>query len=160
MKLSPHTSPSSRWARMALLALGSFFLLLGLAGVVVPVLPTTPFLILAAICYGRGSPRWYRWLVTNRVFGRYLDDYLQGKGVPWKVKAGTLVLLWTVISLSALLLIDTLWLRILLFAIAVGVTVHLVLLKSKRRAVSEREAESTGDGEPGLNASDGSEPGR
>ena len=60
----------------------------------VPVLPTTPFLILAAICYARGSVGCYRWLVTNRVFGRYLDDYLHGRGVSWRVRAAALAFLW------------------------------------------------------------------
>jgi uncharacterized membrane protein YbaN (DUF454 family) len=97
----------------------------------VPVLPTTPLLILAAVCYSRSSNRCYRWLVTNRVFGRYLDDYLRGRGVSWKVKAGTLVFLWAVITLTAVLFAHALWLKILLFAIAVGVTAHVVTLKGR-----------------------------
>ena len=109
--------------------LGSLALALGVVGVVVPVLPTTPFLILAAVCYARSSARCYRWLVTNRVFGRYLDDYLRGRGVSWKIKACALVFLWVVISLSALLFVDALWLRILLFVVALGVTVHVVTLR-------------------------------
>ncbi|MBN1630507.1 MAG: YbaN family protein [Thermoleophilia bacterium] len=114
---------------------GSVFLGIGIIGIVVPVLPTTPFLILAAICYARGSAGCYRWLVTNRVFGRHLDDYLHGRGVSWKVKSGALALLWGVITVTAVLLVSALWLRILLFVIAVGVTLHLVMLKGRGRGV-------------------------
>lgn len=118
---------------MVLLAAGSLFLGLGILGVAVPVLPTTPFLILAAICYARSSMRCYRWLVTNRVFGRYLDDYLQGRGIPWKVKASALLLLWGVIGCTAFLVVDAWWLRVLLLVIATGVTIHIVTLKSRGR---------------------------
>jgi uncharacterized membrane protein YbaN (DUF454 family) len=111
---------------------GSVSLAVGVVGVVVPILPTTPFLILTAICYARGSSRGYRWLVTNRLFGRYLSDYLCGRGVSWRVKAGALVLLWGVIAVTAVFFTERLWLRILLPAIAVAVTVHVLMLKTRR----------------------------
>ena len=122
-----------RLRRTLLLVAGSVFLTLGMVGIAVPVLPTTPFLILAAICYGRSSLRCYRWLTTNRVFGRHLDDYLHGRGISWRVKAGTLAFLWVVIVCTAVFFVDALWLRILLFVIAVGVTAHVVTLKSRGR---------------------------
>lgn len=128
---SPRPLCSGRLQRTILLVAGSIFLVVGMVGVAVPVLPTTPFLILAAICYGRSSIRCYRWLTTNRVFGRHLDDYLHGRGVSWKVKASTLVFLWVVITCSAVFFVDALWLRILLFVIAAGVTVHVVTLKGR-----------------------------
>jgi len=118
-------------ARAALVVVGSVFLVVGAVGVVVPILPTTPFLLLAALCYSRGSKRWYRWLVGNRVFGRYLSDYLCGKGVPLRVKVVALVFLWGVIGASAVFFVDRLWVRILLIAVAVGVTVHILLVKGK-----------------------------
>lgn len=114
------------------MVLGSIFLGVGVIGIVVPVLPTTPFLILTAICYARGSVGCYRWLVTNRVFGRHLDDYLHGRGVSWRVKLGALVLLWSVITVTAILLVDALWLRILLFVIAAAVTAHIVTIKGRK----------------------------
>jgi len=122
--------------RILLVTAGSLSLGLGVVGVVVPVLPTTPFLILAAICYARSSTRCYRWLVTNRVFGRYLDDYLQGRGIAWTVKASALVLLWGVIGCSAFLVVEAWWLRVLLLVIATGVTIHIVKLKSRGRLSS------------------------
>ncbi len=128
---------SSRLGRACYLVAGSVALGVGVVGVVVPVLPTTPLLIVTAFCYARGSSRGYRWLVTNRLFGRYLNDYLCGRGVALKVKVGALVLLWGVIAVTAVFFTDRLWLRVLLPAIAVAVTVHVLMLKTRRRDVKE-----------------------
>jgi uncharacterized membrane protein YbaN (DUF454 family) len=134
MDVPPPSTPvcSSRLGRTLFLVAGSVSLAVGVVGVVVPILPTTPFLILTAICYARGSSRGYRWLVTNRLFGRYLNDYLCGRGVSWRVKAGALVLLWGVIAVTAVFFTERLWLRMLLPAIAVAVTVHVFMLKTRR----------------------------
>jgi uncharacterized membrane protein YbaN (DUF454 family) len=117
---------------VVLFALGTLCLVVAVVGIAVPLLPTTPFLILAAICFARSSPRVYRWLVTNRMFGGHLDDYLRGRGVSWNVRALTLAFLWAVITTTAVVFVDALWLRILLFAIAAGVTAHVVLLRDRR----------------------------
>jgi uncharacterized membrane protein YbaN (DUF454 family) len=129
---SPCSVRAGRLLRVLLLIVGSLLLAIGVIGIVVPVLPTTPFLVLAALCYGRSSTRCYRWLVTNRVFGRHLDDYLRGRGVSWKVKALTLAFLWVTIACTAVFFVDMLWLRILLFVIAAIVTAHVVTLRRRR----------------------------
>jgi uncharacterized membrane protein YbaN (DUF454 family) len=126
------SSSKGRTRRVLLFIAGSFFLLTGAVGVVLPVLPTTPFLILAAFCYARSSSRCYRWLLNNRVFGRYLNDYLCGRGIPWRVKALALFFLWGVISVTAVIFVERMWLRVLLFVVAVGVTGHVLLLKSRK----------------------------
>ncbi len=135
MDTQPRPDPTlgRRARRIGLIVAGSLFLALGMVGIVIPVLPTTPFLLLAAVCYGRSSERSYRWLVTNRVFGRYLDDYLRGRGMPWRAKAFALVLLWGTITLSAVLFVSQWWLRILLFVVATGVTVYILTLKGQNR---------------------------
>lgn len=102
----------------------------GVVGIALPVVPTTPFLLLAAACYGRSSVRCYRWLVTNRVFGRYLSDYLCGRGVPLRVKVTALTFLWVVIGVSVFL-VERWWLRGILLAVAVAVTVHVLMLKRR-----------------------------
>lgn len=116
---------------MVLLIAGTIFLAVGAVGVILPVLPTTPFLIVAAWCYARSSQRCYRWLTGNRVFGRYLCDYLEGRGVPPRVKAVALAFLWVVMGVSAVFFTDRLWLRILLGVIALGVTVHVLTIKAR-----------------------------
>jgi len=108
-------------------------LAVGMVGVAVPVLPTTPFLILAAMCYARSSDRFYCWLVANRIFGRHLDDYLHGRGVSWRVKASSLLFLWAVITVTAVVFVHLWWARALLFVVAVGVTAHIVGLKNRAR---------------------------
>ena len=127
--------PTASVTRYALFAAGSISLALGIIGVFVPLLPTTPFLLLAAACYIRSSPRAYRWLMGNRVLGNYIRSYRSGAGVPLRVKAFTLCLLWLTIGYSALYIVQSIWIRIGLGAVAVGVTAHLLAI---RTAVSER----------------------
>lgn len=118
--------------------LGTMSLGLGVIGVFVPVLPTTPFLLLAAACYARGSPRVYCWLINNRLFGAYVRSYREGRGLPWMVRVFTIIMLWLTIGVTVLVLIDGLWLRLLLLGIAAAVTVHVALLRPRK---SERKRE-------------------
>jgi uncharacterized membrane protein YbaN (DUF454 family) len=118
-----------RVKRGLLLAAGTAALLLAALGVVLPVLPTVPFLLVAAYCYARSSQRFYRWLVGNRLFGPPLCRYLRGEGVSFGVRLGSVALLWTVILLTVFLAGLPLWARILLLVVAAGVTVHLATLR-------------------------------
>ncbi len=85
---------SSRLVRGLLMVGGTFFLVLGLIGIALPILPTTPFLLLAAFCYARSSKRFYDWLLNHRWFGEYIRDYQEGRGIPLKAKVMGLSLLW------------------------------------------------------------------
>ena len=120
--------------RIILIVCGTICTALGIIGIFVPLLPTTPFLLLAAACYARSSERFYNWLLNNRVFGRYVRDYLQKRGISLRVKIITLVLLWATIILSAIFATDALWLRILLTVIAVGVTIHILWIRTLQRS--------------------------
>lgn len=113
-------------------AAGVIFLILGALGIPLPLLPTTPFLLLAAACFLRGSPRLYTWTMTNRYFGAYLRDYRAGRGIPATTKLLAISLLWLGIGLSAWLVVRTTLLRLALLCIAVVVTVHIVLIRTKR----------------------------
>ena len=77
---------STPFVRVLWLLAGTIFVVLGGLGVLLPGLPTTPFLILAAACYIRSSQRLYDWLITNKTFGPYLKDYREGKGMPKNAK--------------------------------------------------------------------------
>lgn len=119
----------SAFKRHLLVAAGFVCVGIGVVGVIVPLLPTTPFLLLAAYCFLRGSPRWHAWLLGNRVFGRYIHDYLAYRAVPRRMKIGALAVLWVCLSVSAALV--CIWyVALILVTIGVVVTVHIVRLRT------------------------------
>lgn len=112
---------------------GCLSVALGAVGVVIPILPTTPFLLLAAYCFARSSRRAHEWLLTNRLFGRQLRGYLEGEGVSPRVKAGALVFLWAAIGTSVGFFVPVLWARVLLLVIGAAVTVHILTIRKRKR---------------------------
>ena len=119
-----------RLTRTLLVIAGTLCVALGVLGMFLPLLPTTPFLLLAAICYARSSERFYRWLMTNRWCGEYIRNYREGRGIPRKQKVLTIVLLWVTIGYTAWLVASLWWVRLVLLAIAVGVTIHLIRIRT------------------------------
>ena len=103
---------------------------IGIIGIFVPILPTTPFLLLAAACYIRSSERFYRWLLNNRIFGVYISNYIEGKGMALRVKLFTIFLLWVSISIAIWIGTQNLVIRILLALVATGVTLHIIYIKT------------------------------
>ena len=118
--------------RYLLIALGFTAVGLAVIGIFVPILPTTPFLLLAAFFFGRSSPRFYRWLHTNRWFGAYLTNYREGRGLPRREKILTVAALWLAITLSAAIALSSWWARGGLVLIAAAVTVHLLRIPTFR----------------------------
>jgi uncharacterized membrane protein YbaN (DUF454 family) len=116
--------------KILLIFMGSFLVALGVLGMFLPVLPTTPFLLLAATCYARSSEKFYHWLLHNQWFGKYIRNYREGKGIPLKQKIFTILLLWLTIGSTAWLVITSWFIRGLLLCVAVGVTIHLVMIKT------------------------------
>ena len=116
-----------------LILAGTLFVILGFLGIFLPVLPTTPFLLLAAACYFRSSDRFYRWLMNNRILGAYIRNYLEGRGMSMKSKVITLVLLWITIGLTIIFGIQNIVIRIILVIIALGVTIHISRLKTRNQ---------------------------
>ena len=111
------------------IAVGSISLGIGIVGIVVPLLPTTPFLLVAAYCYSRGSKRLYNTLLSNKLIGSYLRNYLEGKAMSLKAKIWSIGILWVVIGCTAAFVTDSLIIRIVLLAVGSGVTVHVALLR-------------------------------
>jgi uncharacterized membrane protein YbaN (DUF454 family) len=112
---------------------GTIALGIGVVGIIVPVLPTTPFLLLAAICYMRGSQRLYNALLCNRFIGSYVRNYLEGRGMSLKMKIWTLSLLWAAIACTAVLATDSLIIRIILAVVLTGVTIHVLLIRTTKQ---------------------------
>ena len=125
--------PKEGVTRVLFFVLGSISLLLGAVGIFLPLIPTTPFLLLSVACYLRSSTKMHTWLVNNRVFGQYLSNYREGKGLPMKVKIFTLGILWVTVIYSAFYIIDILVMQFLLIFVAIMVTMHLVLLPTFKR---------------------------
>ncbi len=122
-----------RFTRSILILLGSLSLSLGILGIFLPLLPTTPFLLLTAACYAKGSERFYTWLMANRWLGAYIRNYREGRGVPLAMKIVTLALLWGTILVSVVFVAQSLGLRFLLIGIAVGVSAHIVWMGVRGR---------------------------
>lgn len=116
-------NPVIRWA---LIIFGSISLFLGIIGIVLPLLPTTPFLLLTAFCYFHSSENFYRWLVEHETLGKYIVYYLEGKGIPMKAKIYSLIAMWFTISLSIFYFVPNLWGKGILFLIAICVSIYIV----------------------------------
>lgn len=119
--------------KFLLVLAGLIAVALGAIGVVLPLLPTTPFLLLAAACFIRSSDRLYQWLITNRWCGEYIRQYREHRAITLRTKVVSLTLLWLTIGYSAIGVVSHWHFRIMLLAIATGVTVHLCRLKTLRR---------------------------
>ena len=124
---------SNKIIRYLLVISGTFFLAFGIIGIFLPILPTTPFLLLAAACYARSSQRVYSWLMNNRWFGTYITNYREGNGVPLQFKIFTITLLWLTILFSMYFVIRHFWIEIILMIIAIGVTTHILTIKTYKQ---------------------------
>lgn len=115
----------SRALRYLLLAVGWLSLALGVIGIFLPVLPTTPFLLLSAACFVRSSRRVYLWLVGHPRLGPWIADYLDGKGLPLKAKVYAIMLMWAGIGFSCYL-VPLIWARGFMLASAVLVSLYIL----------------------------------
>jgi len=120
----------SRWLRGLLVGTGFLFVGLAALGVVLPLLPTTPFLLVAASCFAGGSHRFYEWLLGNRRFGPILRDWRQRRCVSLRVKVVSITLLALTLGSSIVFVVDDSVLRFGLAAIGLGVVVLLLRLRT------------------------------
>jgi len=127
---------SNQIIRAILLITGTISLIIGIVGIFIPLLPTTPFLLITAACYARGSDRFYNWLLCNKLFGNYIKNYREGKGVALNIKIISLSLLWTTILFSAVFVVSALLIKIILITIAIAVTIHILTIKSIKKSKS------------------------
>lgn len=116
--------------RYVLLAIGWLSVALGVIGIFLPLLPTTPFLLLAAACFMRSSKRFYLWLVNHRQLGPWIVDYLNGQGIPLKGKVYTISLMWLSIGLSCYL-VPLFWARAFMLTSAVLVSLYILSRKTR-----------------------------
>ena len=110
--------------------LGSLSLALGVAGIFLPVLPTTPFLLLSATLYLRSSKRLYDWLMSHRHLGPYIKNFQEHKAIPLRVKIVSVSLVWATLIYCAVCVAWVWWMRVVFIAIAVCVSVHILHYKT------------------------------
>ena len=116
--------------RILMISSGTLFLGIAAVGIFIPVLPTTPFVLLAATLYARSSRKFYFWLINNRVFGKHIRNYRDKKGISLPAKIIILLFLWITIGCSIIFAVEIIWVKVLLFIIAVAVTTHIIILKT------------------------------
>ena len=126
--------------RAVWLALGLICVGFGAIGIVVPLLPTTPFLLAAAACFCKSSDRMYFWLLNNRWLGDYIRNYREGRGLELKVKVTAIAVLWTTILVSIVFFLNRLLptsillpMQLIMFAVAFGVSIHILKLPTLKK---------------------------
>lgn len=122
--------PQHNLIRGLFIALGTVFLALGAIGIPVPGLPTTPFLLLAAACYARSSPRLHRWLVHHPRIGPHLRALQRERAIALRVKVWSLLLAWALLGGLAVFAVEQLWLRLLLLAVGVAKTIFMLAVRT------------------------------
>lgn len=127
-----HRNTLLRWL---LLVCGLLCTGLGIVGIFVPLLPTTPFLLLAAACFARSSERFHSWLLNHNRLGPIIRGYLDGSGIPLRAKRTAICLVWITLPPSALLLVPPIWAKMLLVVLAAGITWYLLQLPTRQEDI-------------------------
>jgi|LFRM01.2.fsa_nt_gb uncharacterized membrane protein YbaN (DUF454 family) len=142
----------SRTLRVILILSGTLALIMAMVGIILPVMPTTPFLLLSAACYTRSSQRLYQWLMNHRVFGSAIRDYMLYKAVRRKTRLFALLFLWTSLITSAILVGRPLVCGILAI-VGISVSIHLLSLNTMPSSTTSgktKNAAATPDGKAAL----------
>lgn len=121
------------WVRMAFAALGTLFVLIGIVGIFLPILPTTPFLLLATACYVRSSRRFYNFLMNHPAFGPLIVEWRTYRSIPWRVKLVAIVMMTVTFSSSILLFVRDWRLQVALGIFCMVMAVRLYRIPSRDR---------------------------
>jgi|TARA_B110000902_G_scaffold12541_3_gene15120 uncharacterized membrane protein YbaN (DUF454 family) len=108
------------------MAIGWISLSLGIIGAFLPLLPTTPFILLSAWCFARSSERFHSWLLANKYFGQMINDWENGRGLSRKIRARALILSWFSLCFSMFVIYQ--WWGIVILG-TVGILLTLYLYK-------------------------------
>ena len=117
--------------KKVLILCGSLSLALGIIGIFLPLVPTTPLLLLAATCYFHGSGSLYRWLMNHPKLGPYIRSFREDKSIPLRAKIVSVTMVWLTLLYCAFFVAEYLWLRLLFIALAVGITWHILSYKTR-----------------------------
>ena len=113
-----------------LIILGSICLTLGVIGIFLPLLPTTPFLLLSAARYVRSSDKLYQWLIHQKYLGEYIRNFREHKAIPLRAKIISITMVWITLTYCALAISDEVWLKAIFLVLAISVTWHILSYKT------------------------------
>ena len=119
--------------KSVLTILGALSLALAVVGIFLPLLPTTPLLLLAAWCFVRSSPRLYTWLMSHPTLGPYIRNFRENKAIPLHVKVVAVAMIWLTIGYCVIAIVDILWVRIVMLLLAAAISWHILSYKTLRR---------------------------
>lgn len=114
--------------RRMIFIFGWFSLAMGVIGIFLPLLPTTPFVLLAAACFARSSPKFYAWITSHPHFGPPIANYLAGNGLPLKAKLMAVGLLWVSVGFTSLILVSLIWAKVAMLVTALAVSIYILRL--------------------------------
>lgn len=121
--------------RLALLVLGWFSLITGIIGIFLPLLPTTPFVLLSAWCFSKSSERFHTWLTQHKYFGPIVSDWQSDKGIPRKARNRAILFMWAGMLLS-MFIVARFWATVGLCVIGVAVSIHLLRMPLRKEESS------------------------
>lgn len=119
--------------KILLIVCGFIMVALGIFGIIIPGLPTTPFMILAAFCFMKSSRRMYKWVTTNKLFGNKVKKFIDNRAIPIRGKIFSISAMWIMITISIIFFIDNIWLYILLPTLGIGGTIFLLTIKTCKK---------------------------
>lgn len=124
-RVREHDSPLVRWL---LIAAGSVCVMLGVIGIFLPLLPTTPLMLLAAACFARSSRRFHDWLLANRTFGPLIHEWERHRSIPRRTKLTAIALMSATLAVSIVFFVEPRWLQGLLavFGVALGIWMYRI----------------------------------
>ena len=115
-------------ARWMLISAGLICVGLGALGIILPGLPTTPFLLLAAYCFARSSEHFHSWLLNHRWFGSYVSNFEEGRGMTRPAKATTLLVMWLSFGVTIVFFVPVVWGQVGMVLMAMAVSIYLLRL--------------------------------
>jgi uncharacterized protein len=124
--------------QFVLITIGTVVVALGVLGIFLPILPTTPFLLLGAACYAKSSDRFYNLLLNNKYLGKYIRNYRELGGITLRSKIIALCMLWVAIGYSAIFAISRLIVRLVMISIALAVSYHILSMKTIEEVCVEK----------------------
>ncbi|WP_455208593.1 YbaN family protein [Kaarinaea lacus] len=124
--------------RLVYIGTGILSLILGFIGIFLPVLPTTPFILLSGFCFGKSSPRLYLWLVNNKFFGPIILEWQHHRSMPRNVKKRAIFLIITTFSVTIIFFIDKIYLQFLLVFVATVLITYIARIPSRDTVIATK----------------------